>query len=454
MQIGDRVDGGRAIVAARRQDAEPDTEEIERLAAAAGFEVVETVTQQRQEDQTYNLGAGKAETLAERAAETAVDAVIFDGELSPGQYGDLRGLLPAETRLVDRYRLVLEIFAEGAGDERAEKQVQLATLEYEFPRLRQTAELQSMSSFTEKGSPVYDVADRIDRLRSELASMSDDAARRRERRREEGFELVAVAGYTNAGKSTLLHRLADDLSLSDANTAHDDESVTANTEDRLFETLETTTRRATFDGRRLLLTDTVGLIDDLPHELVASFSTTLDEIADGDAVLAVIDAAAEPARFRQRAQVTLDVLAGEAATERVVPVLNKVDLIEESTLAARRETIRELAPEARDPVAISALAGSGLDTLRERLLDTLPAAELALDLPNTGATQQFLSWLHDHGSVTTNYDGSRVTVDFAAQPSLVDEARRRATDLADDDPVVEASTPGETAATDDAETSP
>lgn len=420
----ERLDGGRAVIAARDADEQPDTDEIRRLAAAAGFETVGEVTQRRREDRTYNLGRGRAGTLAERVAETDADAVIFDGELTPGQHGDLRRLLPDGTRLVDRYRLVLEIFADGAGDERAKRQVELATLEYEFPRLRQSTEVQSMSSRTEKGSVVYDVDDRIDRLRTEIQSLSAAAADRRADRRDQGFDLVALAGYTNAGKSTLLHRLADDLSLSDLESAHDDETVTANTEDRLFETLETTTRRATVDGRRLLVTDTVGLIDDLPHDLVESFSATLGEIADSDAVVAVVDAATDAETFRRRAETTLDVLAGEA--ERVIPILNKADAVDDATLARRAETLARLAPDAARPLAVSALHGDGLDELRDRLRATLPTATATFELPNTGETQAFLSWLHDHGTASVAYAGDSVTVTFESRPDLVREAERRA----------------------------
>ena len=426
----ERLDGGRAVIAARDADERPDTDEIERLAAAAGFETVTTVTQRRREDRTYNLGRGRAETLAERVAETDADAVIFDGQLTPGQHGDLRGLLPDGTELIDRYRLVLEIFADGAGDERAKKQVELATLEYEYPRLRQTTEVQSMSSRTEKGSIVYDVDDRIDRLRTEIQSLSASAAERRAERREQGFDLVALAGYTNAGKSTLLHRLADDLSLSALAENHGDETVTANTEDRLFETLETTTRRATVDGRRLLVTDTVGLIDDLPHDLVESFSATLGEIGDSDAVVAVVDAAVDDEAFRRRAETTLDVLASEA--DRVLPVVNKADLVDDATVARRAETLARLAPDAERPVAVSATEGDGLAQLRDRLRALLPTETTRLELPNTGETQAVLSWLHDHGTADVDYDGDRVAVTFVGRPDVVREARRRAEETTDD----------------------
>jgi GTP-binding protein HflX len=310
--------------------------------------------------------------------------------------------------------------------------VELATLEYELPRLRESTEEQLMNARTEKGSPVYDVEDRIDRIKTELADLSADAARRREARRQEGFDLVAIAGYTNAGKSTLLHRLADDLSLADHDAAHDDEETTAEPEDRLFKTLETTTRRATVDGRRVLLTDTVGLIDDLPHGLVESFSTTLGEIRDSDLTLAVLDASLDPDHLRRRATVSMDEMADEGTT--VLPVLNKADAVSESDLDERRAVVREVAPDAPDPLVISALDGDGLDALRERVVDTLPGDEATLTIPNTGEAQALVSWLHDHGDCRVDYEGDRVSIRFRGRPSVVEEARRRADRIADDAP--------------------
>ena len=409
------------MIAARDTD-EVRTREIERLATAAGYEVVDVLTQRRREDRTYNLGAGKARELADRAERANADTVLFDGRLTPGQYGDLSGLLPPEVAVIDRYRLVLEIFAEGAGDERARKQVELATLEYRLPRLRQTSDEGALSEATEKGSPVYDVEDRIARLRRELAQIERRDARRRESRREEGFDLVAIAGYTNAGKSTLLHRLADESSV-ESSSGPADETQTAATADRLFETLETTTRRATLEGRRTLVTDTVGLIDDLPHELVDAFSATLGEVADSDCVVAVLDASAPAERFERRARVTFETLAADA--DRVIPVCNKVDLLDDETLAARRETVRAIAPDAPEAVACSATEGTGLAQLRERIVSALPGERATFRLPNDGRTQEFLSWCHDRGRTDVTYEGSEVRVAFAANPRTVAAARRR-----------------------------
>ena len=280
------MEGGEAIIAARDADTTPDTTEVRRLCEAAGYGVVGEVTQRRTEDLRYNLGEGKARELADAVPARDAGAVVFDGALTPGQYADLLELLPAGTTLVDRYRLVLDIFVEGAGSAAAKTQAHLATLRYELPRLERMEGKSALNrAFFEKGSPVLDAKRRIDSLEAKLEELTDAAADRRRQRREEGFDLVALAGYTNAGKSTLLRQLADDLAVdsgddSDDTTggAHPDLAESATTEGRLFETLETTTRRATLEGRRVLLTDTVGLVGDLPHDLVRSFSAPLEEV--------------------------------------------------------------------------------------------------------------------------------------------------------------------------------
>lgn len=430
MQAGRQLTGGRAVVAARDAEEVPDTTEIRGLAGAAGYDVVAEVTQRRAEDATFDLGRGKAEEVAAVVAELDADAVVFDGRLAPGQYGALLGLLPEGTTLVDRYRLVLAIFAEGAGTWVAKLQVERATLRYELPRLRQTTEESLLNRATEKGSPVLDVERRIDAIGAELADARDAAADRRGRRRSEGFDLVAIAGYTNAGKSTLLHRLVDDLSADDREPAHGDLEGTAEVADRLFETLETTTRRATLGGRRVLLTDTVGLVDDLPHDLVRSFSGTLAEIGDADAVLAVVDASADPDSVRRRAEVTMDVLAADAGGT-VVPVLNKADRLDEREVAQRRDLLGELAPDARTPVAVSALEGDGVAELRASVVDALPTERTTLEVPNSGEAQALLAWLHERGDVEATYRGETIRVAFVGNPSVVAEAERRAAGVGD-----------------------
>jgi GTP-binding protein HflX len=416
-----RLDGGRAVVAARATDQRPDTAEIEGLAESAGYEIVAALTQRRREDAGTWLGRGTAEAVADRAAETDADAVILDGDLSPGQHASLVDLLPAGIDLVDRYRLVLDIFASGATDRRAALQIESATLRYRLPRLRQVTEESLLNEATEKGSPVIDAERRIDAIEAKLDDIAERARKRRAERREAGFGLVAIAGYTNAGKSTLLHRLAEDLAVEDRGPDHPDLDATAPVEDRLFVTLETVTRRGTVGGRDVLYTDTVGLVDALPHDLVESFSATLTEVAAADVALLVVDATDPPERLREKVRVSLAAL--DDPRGELVAVLNKIDASDAAGVAERRAALADLVP---DVVAVSALEGRGIDRLRERIGAALPTDQATFRLPNDEDAQAFLAWAHDHGAVVTRYESDTVRVDFRAPPGIVERARARA----------------------------
>ena len=200
-----------AVIAKRVDSGDADTDEIAALAEAAGYAVVAELTQTRRPEPTYQFGTGKAAELAETVAETGADVVVFDNDLTPTQTVELAERCPAGTRVLDRYRLVLDIFEAGAGTERAKLQVERAKLQWRLPRIRERSDEQAMNRVTESGTRYYDVRDRIDELDRKLAERGDDAAARRETRREEAFAYVALAGYTNAGKSTLLRRLAADV---------------------------------------------------------------------------------------------------------------------------------------------------------------------------------------------------------------------------------------------------
>jgi len=420
-----RLDGSSAIVVARSETDRPETTEITRLAEAAGFAVVDAVTQQRREDPGTWVGRGKAQALAERASDRDADVVVFDGGLDPGQYADLVDCLPDGVEPVDRYRLVLDVFADGTGDERAALQVEAARLSYMLPRLRRITKVSQLSKAVEKGNPILDVEARIDRIENDLADVAERAAERRESRRESGRGLVAIAGYTNAGKTTLLHRLADDLSLADADPDHADLADSTPIEDRLFATLETITRQGTVDGLDVTYTDTVGFVDALPHDLVASFSATIDEAASADVTLLVVDATDAPERLREKVSTSVDAIGDTQGP--VVGVLNKVDAVDDgSARETRRSTLDEFVD---DVVSVSALDGRGVDQLEARISAALPTERATLELPNDGDGQRVLSWLHDHASVDAVDYGTTVTVRLSGRPNVVARARARASEL-------------------------
>ncbi|TKX79637.1 GTPase [Halorubrum sp. SD626R] len=456
---GPRADADPAVVAARSRDAEPDTAEIRELAAAAGYAVVGEVTQRRREDPTYGLGRGAAEDLMRLAAETDAAAVIYDGSLSPGQTFSLGDLLPTGTAVVDRPRLALELFGDAADSRTADLQLELARLRYELPRLRETAARDSSEDVRlrpEGDGRVRDVERRIESAERALDRLGDDREKRRAERRDAGFDLVALAGYANAGKSTLARRLADDA---DDPERVDDSDGTADPEDpdgaddpdgtstaggpggslsagdRPFETLSTATRRATLGGRRAVVTDTVGFLDGLPHEAIRSFRATLDAVRRADCVLLVVDASEGPAAVRRKLRTSLSAI--EATDGPVIPVLTKVDRVDPDDLDAAADACESVAgtlggrdvPVAgslRSPVPVSARNGAGLGDLIDAVADALPTATATVTVPNGGDAQAALSWAYDRGVVSdVDYAGETVAVELAGRPDIVAAAERR-----------------------------
>lgn len=428
--------GTTALIAKRRTDRPISPTELEALAESAGYEVAATSTQAREPHSRYEFGPGKVETIATRVDELDVDVVVCDNDLGPEQAYELEDAIGVE--VIDRKRLVLDIFAARAETRRAQLEVELAERRYDLPRAEAAAkrgETSGRQGFKSAGeteaSQVRAAYKReIKHLEQQLDQLGDEDATRRADRHESGFDLVALAGYTNAGKSTLLRRLADDLAVED--DRHRDLSEEASVEDRLFETLGTTTRRATIDDRRVLLTDTVGFISDLPHWLVSSFETTLAESYDADVVCLVADVADDTDTLEHKVATSLDVLA-EFRDGPVLPVLNKADVA--TDIDRKRSLVADSLADhdtldCHEPVVVSALEPAGLDTLADALDDTLPDHErTTLAMPNTSAAQSVVSWCYDHGTVHDVTYGDSVTVDLEARPEVVAQAEGRAAKL-------------------------
>ncbi|MDG5817545.1 GTPase HflX [Natronococcus sp. A-GB7] len=423
----------RTVIAKRSPNAPVETDEIEALVRANGDDVVATVTQVGPNDSGTYLGSGKLEELAAVVEERAAGRVVVDGELTPDQHHTIEQRMPEETIVVDRYRLVLELFESQAGTRRAQLQVELARLRYDLPRVIAAADEGMLNQQTEKGSRIYDVEERIDRLETKLEELPEPAEQFRQRRREEGFDLVTLAGYTNAGKSTLLHRLADEMSLEDraedTPADGDGKDATAAIEDRLFETLETTTRRATLEGRPALVTDTVGFVDDLPHDLVESFSSTLSEAAAADVVVLVVDASDPLETFRERLSVSLEVLEAQGVDEdRIVPVLNKAETLSEEERRRRSSVAADLVPEsAADPILASLLEGTNLETVRSEIRARFPEERATLRIPNTDDAMSLVSTAYDRTTVeSVDYEGETVTLTCRGRPSVLERLHGRA----------------------------
>ena len=420
-----------AIIAKRTTDEHQSLDEIRDLTEAAGARIVGELTQTKPATPGTEFGSGKVEELSHLTEQTGADTIVVDNRLTPRQTVNLEAA--TDVQVIDRHRVVLEIFAQQARTRRAQLQVERARLQYQLPRVRERADEGLLNRRTESGTPYYDLLDRIDELDRKLDALPAVDEHQRDRRREEGFDLVALVGYTNAGKSTLLRRLADDMILESDH--HPDLDESAGVENRLFKTLETTTRRASINGRDVLVTDTVGFLDDLPHWLVESFRGTLREIDGTDAILLVVDVAQPAAELRRKLETSIETL-GEAPPP-FVPVLNKADRANERELEHAHEVVEEVVTEygldeiVTEPVVTSATEDGGIDKLRSRLTATLPElASERLELPLSDGAMSLISWLYDEAAeIDIEYGCEEIVVEFAAKPAAVDKAQARVSEL-------------------------
>src|SRR5579871_3080467 len=344
------------VLAVLAQGADPDLElaEVEELARTAGVVPVGRVVQHRPRpaQRTY-VGKGKLEELKELFEHADAESLLVDGELDPVQQRYLEDAL--KVRVIDRTQLILDIFAQHAVSAEGKLQVELAQLEYNLPRMRgMWQHLERLGGGVGTRGPGESQLEsdrrmarrRISQLRRRLKELEKQRATRRQERRRNETPTVALAGYTNVGKSTLLNALT---------------GAEVSVENQLFHTLDPTTRGFDHDGRRYLVTDTVGFIRRLPHHLVEGFASTLEETLVANVVLHVVDASAtDDEQDRQRDAVD-DVLAEIGAGELpVVVVLNKIDRVD--PLGRRR-----LANRFPGAPQVSALTGEGLDELKAEL---------------------------------------------------------------------------------------
>jgi GTP-binding protein HflX len=420
---------GTTAIIAKRTDEQPiDTAEIRALAMSAGYDIVGELTQVRKPAPNTEFGAGRLADLAALVSETGADVVIVDNDLDPNRTFALRDRIDCE--VIDRKRLVLDVFADRANTRRARLEVRLAELQYELPLAEERAkrgEASGRMGFKSRGeSPAERIRANYRRQIRDLETQLDEVEtsddRRRTDRHEAGFDLVALAGYTNAGKSTLLRRLADDLAVDENEDKHADLDRTAESKDQLFTTLDTTTRRATLSGRRLLLTDTVGFISGLPHWLVDSFESTLTTAYTADAVCLVIDGTDDTEAIREKTGTSLGVLR-EHRDGEIVPIMNKADIA--SALEEKAQLVASITDA--EPVVMSALTDDNFDALAARLGGKLQAHEQAsISVPNSEEAMSLVSWIYDHADVDDITYDEEVTVEFNARPEVVEQARGRA----------------------------
>src|SRR5215813_11392485 len=346
------------VLAVLAQGVDPDDElaELAELARTAGVEPVGRLVQHRPHpDPRSYVGKGKLRELKVAYGDSRAEVLLVDDELTPSQQRLLENELQA--RVVDRSELILDIFAQHAVTAEGKLQVEVAQLEYNLPRMRgMWKHLERLGGGVGTRGPGETQLEtdrrlarrRISQLKDRLEKLSKQRDVRRKERRRTATPTVALAGYTNVGKSTLLNALTD---------------ASVSVRNRLFETLDPTTRGFEHEGRRYLVTDTVGFVRRLPHQLVEGFAATLEETLVADLVLHVVDASAPEARLVEQIAAVDSVLHEIGADE--LPrelVLNKIDAVEP-------DQRRRLANRYPDALQVSALTGDGLDDLRERIAD-------------------------------------------------------------------------------------
>jgi GTPase len=397
--------------------------ELARLAETAGSQVLEAMIQRRDRpDPATYLGSGKAKEVREVVLATGADTVICDGELSPGQLRQLEEVV--KVKVIDRTALILDIFAQHARSKEGKAQVELAQHQYMLPRLRGWGESLSRQAGgrvaggggigtrgpgeTKIETDRRRIRTRIAKLRREIAETAEvRKVQRRERVRHQ-VPSVALTGYTNAGKSSLLNALTGAGVL---------------VEDALFATLDPTVRRArTPEGREFTLADTVGFVRHLPHQLVEAFRSTLEEVTDADLILHVVDGAdADPEGQINAVREVLSEIDALAVTELLV--INKVDAADAETLLR----LRRLAPEA---MFVSARTGRGIPELLDAIEDRLPRPSVEVHVLVPYDRGDLVSRVHDSGEITTEEhtaDGTlldaRVSSDLAGVLSRYAVAR-------------------------------
>ena len=386
--------------------------ELAALAETAGSQVLDGLIQRRDKpDPSTYIGSGKAAELREVVLATGADTVICDGELSPAQLTALEKAV--KVKVIDRTALILDIFAQHATSREGKAQVSLAQMEYMLPRLRGWGESMSRQAGGRAGGSGGGVGlrgpgetkietdrrrirERMAKLRRDIRDMKQARDTQRSRRLSSDIPSIAIVGYTNAGKSSLLNALTGAGVL---------------VQDALFATLEPTTRRAEFDdGRPFVLTDTVGFVRHLPTQLVEAFRSTLEEVVDAELLVHVVDGSdVNPlAQINAVRQVISEVIADRGVDRGDTPqellVVNKVDAASDLTLAKLRHGL----PGA---VFVSARTGEGIDALRHRMAELAVPDDTAVDVVIPYDRGDLVARLHAGGRVQQeehNADGTRI----------------------------------------------
>jgi len=385
------------------------------LATSAGYEVVGRVEQIREPDPRYQIGRGKVEELAQLAKERDAQRIIFDNLLKPVQAYNLAKATGIES--IDRFQLILEIFAKRATTTESKMQIRLAELGHELAHAKEKVRLarkEEQPGFMGLGAykvEVYyrTVKKQVQFIRRRLRRIQKKRILHRKRRSDLGFWSISLAGYTNAGKSSLFNALTEESVPVDA---------------ALFTTLSTKTRLAGFSKKTFLLTDTVGFIDRLPLTLINAFHSTLEETIHSDLILLVLDIS-EPVQLAKRKLITCQETINLIGASGVpaITVLNKIDLLSEPELQSKIEAIEE---STQRITPISALHRRNLDLLKGEILRMLGNyVQATVEIPLNDDSMSYISWLLNRVEVQRlDYRNGSAHMLFEAAPWFIEKARK------------------------------
>jgi GTP-binding protein HflX len=378
-----------------------DISELKDLAESLDYEVDRIFIQHREApDSGLFIGKGKVKEIEEYIKDHKIDTAIINTALKPSQQYNLENML--NVTVYDRIRLILNIFADRAHSEEARLQVELAKLQYEIPLLRDwihKARYSEKPGFMAGGE--YEVAQyyeiirkRIKKIRNKLKKIEKERDIRRKKRRRLGFYLVGIVGYTNAGKSTLFNMISG-------------ESVSV--ENRLFTTLSTTTRKIPNLKKPIIITDTVGLIDNLPHWIIGAFHSTLEEMYLSDLILLLVDASEDIKEINRKLKTAFDVLLPDIEPSKIMIILNKIDKRSELDIQQVTKNIN-LDYKVKAIIPISAMDSRYKDGIIINIQELFEYPNIiVLLLPNEPDSQPFISWLHENCEVLSqNYENEIV----------------------------------------------
>ncbi|MSY02817.1 MAG: GTPase HflX [Actinobacteria bacterium] len=370
------------------QDAENSLKELAALAETAGSEVLDGLIQRRDKaDPATYIGSGKVMELRQAVVNTGADTVVCDGELSPAQLRNLEGKV--KVKVVDRTALILDIFAQHAKSREGKAQVELAQMTYLLPRLRGWGDSLSRQSGGASGiggrgpgetkieTDRRRINDKMAKLRREIKEMKTARDTKRQERRRNNIPSVAIAGYTNAGKSSLMNRLTNAGVL---------------VENALFATLDPTVRKATSsDGRIYTLSDTVGFVRHLPHQLIEAFKSTLEEVSGADLIVHVVDGSHPDPQEQLRAvrEVIREIGGGDIPE---IIAINKADI-------APPEMIMQLLREEANSFAFSARTGFGIETLVAAIESSLPRPRIEVKAVIPFSRGDLVNAIHERGEI-------------------------------------------------------